>query len=92
MTEQEARAIRNEALAATDYLMMPDYPITPAGRMLAGIYRQKLRDWPQSEGFPDVATLPAPENWDVYKAPALDPELPQPPLVPEYPEPPKPEV
>ncbi len=34
MTAQEARTIRDQALAATDYLMMPDYPLTPAGRML----------------------------------------------------------
>ena len=78
MTNEEARAIRNQALAATDYLMMPDYPIIPAGRMLAGIYRQKLRDWPQSAGFPDVATLPVPDNWDVYKVPVIeDSEVPQ---------------
>ena len=67
MNPEEARTIRNQKLVETDYLMMPDYPISPAGRMLAGIYRQKLRDWPQSEGFPDVATLPVPENWDVYR-------------------------
>lgn len=72
MNPEEARVIRNQALAATDYLMMPDYPIIPAGRMLAGIYRQKLRDWPQSEGFPDVSTLPVPENWDVYKVPVFE--------------------
>jgi len=74
MNPEEARVIRNQALAATDYLMIPDYPITPAGRMLAGIYRQKLRDWPQSDGFPNTSTLPDPENWNVYKAPVLDTE------------------
>ena len=67
MTEQEAREARNEALAATDYLMMPDYPLTPAGRMLVSIYRQELRDWPQTDGFPDPETMPKPEDWNKYK-------------------------
>ena len=68
MTEQEAREVRNEALASTDYLMMPDYPLTPAGKMILGIYRQKLRDWPETEGFPDPTTMPEPEDWKKYKA------------------------
>ena len=68
MTEQEAREARNEALAATDYLMMPDYPLTPAGKMVLAIYRQKLRDWPETEGFPDPTTMPEPEDWKKYKA------------------------
>ena len=68
MTEQEAREARNEALAATDYLMMPDYPLTPAGKMVLAIYRQKLRDWPETEGFPDPETMPEAEDWKKYKA------------------------
>jgi len=68
MTEQEAREARNEALAATDYLMMPDYPLTPAGKMVLAIYRQKLRDWPEASGFPDPTTMPEPEDWKKYKA------------------------
>ena len=67
MTAQEARTIRDQALAATDYLMMPDYPLTPAGKMLVSIYRQQLRDWPQTHGFPDVETMPKPEDWSKYK-------------------------
>ena len=67
MTESEARAVRNQALEATDYLMMPDYPLTPAGKMLVSIYRQQLRDWPQTDGFPDIATMPTAEDWSKYK-------------------------
>ena len=67
MTAQEARTIRDQALAATDYLMMPDYPLTPAGRMLVSIYRQQLRDWPQTDGFPDVETMPIPGDWAKYR-------------------------
>ena len=79
MTEQEAREARNEALAATDYLMMPDYPLTPAGKMVLAIYRQKLRDWPETEGFPDPTTMPEPEEWKKDKPiePAvIDTEMP----------------
>ena len=67
MTEDEARALRNQAIAATDYLMMSDYPLTPAGKMLVSIYRQQLRDWPQTDGFPDIETMPKPEDWNKYK-------------------------
>ena len=79
MTEQEAREARNEALAATDKYMLADYPITPAGRLVLNVYRQALRDWPASAGFPDVATMPAAEDWSKYKPiePAvIDTEMP----------------
>ena len=79
MTEQEAREVRNEALVSTDYLMLPDYPLTPAGKMILGIYRQKLRDWPEVPGFPDISTIPVPEDWSKYKPiePAvIDTEMP----------------
>ena len=76
MTEQEAREARNEALAATDYLMLPDYPLTPAGKMILGIYRQKLRDWPETEGFPDPETMPEAEDWEKYRAQEQISELP----------------
>jgi len=46
---------------------MPDYPLTPAGKMVLAIYRQKLRDWPEAAGFPDPATIPQPEDWAAYK-------------------------
>lgn len=67
MTEQDARALRDEALKTTDYLILPDYPLTPTGKMLVRIYRQKLRDWPQTDGFPDPETIPQPDDWSKYK-------------------------
>ena len=36
--------------------------------MVLAIYRQKLRDWPETEGFPDPTTMPEPEDWKKYKA------------------------
>jgi hypothetical protein len=66
MTDQEARVVRDERLAETDKLMLPDYPITPAGRLVASKYRQDLRDWPDSPGFPDIATLPQLIDWAAY--------------------------
>lgn len=66
MTEIEARAARDQALAETDKYMLPDYPITPAGRLNLRAYRQALRDWPETAGFPDSA-MPQPENWAAYK-------------------------
>ena len=48
------REIRNEALAATDYIGLADYP-AKAGEME---YRQSLRDVPQQAGFPKTHTWP----------------------------------
>ena len=67
MTETEARAVSNQALEATDKYMLADYPITPAGRLVLNVYRQALRDWPESAGFPDMATMPIAEDWSKYK-------------------------
>lgn len=67
MNETEARNARDQALMATDKYMLSDYPITPTGRLLLMEYRQSLRDWPESAGFPDIATMPAAEDWSVYK-------------------------
>ena len=80
MTESEARAVRDQALLDTDKYMLPDYPITPAGRLVVRVYRQSLRDWPESAGFPDIATMPAAEDWSKYKPiePAvIDTEMPE---------------
>ena len=79
MSENEAREVRDQALLDTDKYMLPDYPITPAGRLVLKVYRQALRDWPESPGFPDVATMPAGEDWSKYKPVDLvanDTELP----------------
>lgn len=67
MTQDEAKALRNAALAETDKLVLPDYPITPFGRWRAQAYRQQLRDWPEAAGFPDPVTMPQPDDWTQYK-------------------------
>ena len=67
MNEAEARAARDLALLDTDKYMLPDYPITPAGRLVVRTYRQALRDWTKAPGFPDISTMPAGEEWSKYK-------------------------
>lgn len=59
-TEEElavaARRQRDYMLNATDYLVMPDYPLSEEDRAAVTAYRQALRDIPQSDGFPaDIA-------------------------------------
>lgn len=46
------RAERDRRIAATDYIMCPDYPATEEARSSCAAYRQALRDMPQSEGAP----------------------------------------
>lgn len=48
----EARAKRDGLLAETDFMMMPDYPLSEAKRAAAAAYRQALRDVPAQSGFP----------------------------------------
>jgi len=72
MNEIEAREARDQALLGTDKFMLPDYPITPAGRLVIRYYRQALRDWTKTTGFPDIATMPAGEDWSKYKP--IEPE------------------
>jgi len=66
-TSEEARALRNQALADTDRYLLPDYPITQFGLWRLKDYRQKLRDWPESDGFPDTETMPKQDDWSEYK-------------------------
>ena len=53
--ERLTRAERDRRLLATDYLLMPDYPISAADLDAVKAYRQQLRDlsnapdWPQIE-------------------------------------------
>lgn len=48
---EEARAWRDMELQRTDSLMLlPDYP----GKESLTTYRQALRDWPNTEAFPDT--------------------------------------
>lgn len=57
------RAWRDAQIAGTDYLAMPDYPLAEAARSELYAYRQALRDWPQSEAFPDAAGRPVAPAW-----------------------------
>jgi len=52
--EQEARFLRNQLLAETDYWALSDYTMTD--EMAA--YRQALRDVPSQSGFPDDIVWP----------------------------------
>lgn len=49
---ERLRAERDRRLAATDYLLMPDYPIPDDQRTAVQAYRQALRDLPSQEGAP----------------------------------------
>ena len=53
-----ARQKRDRLIAATDYLVTPDYPIEPDRLAKVKIYRQALRDIPDQSGFPRSITWP----------------------------------
>lgn len=59
LIERGARAERDAILRESDSLMMPDRGFTQAQVDEITAYRQALRDWPASAGFPDLSTLPA---------------------------------
>lgn len=46
------RLERDNRLGATDYLLMPDYPITMERKAQVEAYRQALRDLPAQNGAP----------------------------------------
>lgn len=46
------RAERDRRITATDYLVMPDYPISQEKLEEIKVYRQALRDLPEQPGFP----------------------------------------
>jgi hypothetical protein len=56
--EARARAQRNMLLAETDYMLMPDYPLTDEQREAWTAYRQALRNLPEQEGWPFEITWP----------------------------------
>lgn len=65
---ERLRAERDQRLAATDYLLMPDYPLSDDQRTILQVYRQALRDLPSQEGAPwdgGAEDTPWPEipNW-----------------------------
>lgn len=48
----EAREKRNQLIAETDYMAMPDYPLDGEKKAAVLAYRQALRDVPEQAGFP----------------------------------------
>ena len=53
-----ARQKRDRLIAATDYLVTPDYPISDDRLAKVKTYRQALRDIPKQAGFPRTITWP----------------------------------
>ena len=53
-----ARQKRDRLLAATDYLVTPDYPISDDRLAKIKTYRQALRDIPEQAGFPRTIAWP----------------------------------
>jgi hypothetical protein len=59
--EEKASVIRQQRdamLSATDYRIMPDYPISDTDRDALRAYRQALRDIPEQPGFPNSVVWP----------------------------------
>lgn len=52
------RSKRNSQLAETDYLLMPDYPISKEYLEKIKEYRQQLRDLTKQENFPENVAFP----------------------------------
>lgn len=61
--KEDKRIIRDNLLKETDVKMLPDYPITAEEKALWIKYRQYLRDFPESESFPNVEVLTF-EDWN----------------------------
>lgn len=57
------RAWRNVQIATSDFLVMPDYPISDVLRGELYTYRQNLRDWPVAGQFPNADHRPQPPAW-----------------------------
>jgi len=55
LNEKEARDLRDELLAASDWTQVPDAPVD---QQAWADYRQALRDIPQQEGFPENVVWP----------------------------------
>jgi hypothetical protein len=54
---------RTAQISNTDYVAMPDYPITDERRSELYTYRQALRDWPQLSSFPEATERPSQPAW-----------------------------
>ena len=60
-TERKAKLIRQQRdalLSETDYLMMPDYPMSELAMENLKVYRQALRDVPEQPDFPNSVVWP----------------------------------
>lgn len=57
------RAQRDSLIAATDYLMASDYPLSDEKKAELTTYRQALRDVPEQEGFPTNVVWPEKPEW-----------------------------
>ncbi|MFJ2539411.1 phage tail assembly chaperone [Pseudomonas sp. NPDC087614] len=57
---------RSARIAESDFLAMPDYPITAEQRVELYGYRQALRDWPAS-AQPPIQQRPEPPAWFAEK-------------------------
>lgn len=53
---QRIRRERDQLLKATDYIVLPDYPMDDKSEWET--YRQELRDITEQEGFPDDVVWP----------------------------------
>lgn len=54
------REERDRRITLTDYTQMPDSPFTESKRAQFGVYRQALRDIPQTFVAPDKVDWPVP--------------------------------
>lgn len=52
------RSHRDSLIVATDYLVMPDYPLSDEARAAVAAYRQALRDITKQAGFPHSVEWP----------------------------------
>lgn len=59
----QARSQRDALIAATDYLMTSDYPLTDEKRQELTAYRQALRDVPEQSSFPVEIVWPIKPDW-----------------------------
>lgn len=62
-TKAAERLWRNAQISVTDYLVLPDYPISADQRAELYAYRQALRDWPAAGQFPGQQNRPEPPGW-----------------------------
>lgn len=60
---QSVRSQRDALIAETDYLILPDYPLSEEDRAFVIRYRQALRDVPEQAGFPTEINWPEKPEW-----------------------------